>query len=689
MIRKEIRIGNIPCSVTITIQTLDAQKTVRDTAAYDTAVFLEAKAAGEDDTVLSLRFSLPVAAGDIGRGIRLSMTAAVENMTGRVCVPSLQYGPEEGPEAAEYREDRLPSPFVLVYHQSDGTAFGFSKDSVSLFCRRPHRRKGATKYLHETDISSLGYTKKGMFLFHWPYRETEGSVSLDRNGSAPEAFYPMNGAQRTFSFVFTLSSKKAASYSEAIFREYTRSFECTPSPCGGNLSAEDAVTYKIRSLAETYRTFEEGRGAGFFFHFDPTKGYGSLPSGFGSSFRTIPETSYSHVLEYGFTGRQLNAAYLLAKADPARWLERSEVVIDFFVDRCTVASGWVYSLYDISAQKPVFSFGDPNAPRLHYVWNTDKKGNYLRTMVEPIFDLLRCYRLFAQYGTEKARWKACILAFAAFLVRVQDTDGSWYRGYGPDGLPATVDKSQPDRSAEKSGTPIPLPFLCALCELLETDGEYTRALRTSIGKGAEHLLRSSVRSECFRGGTMDNPNVVDKEAAQYTMAALVACYRLTKRKDYLEGARCAAYQFLSWIYTWNAPNLEGAFTDRCTFRTRGMGGINSIWGGGVVDIYALFHTAELVYLGRELDEPIFLKAADEIVRASAQCISYPGCTFGFAGIGMQPEGWGICPEGCDDDLIEKGDVWGSLGWIYSATIDGITRYEKFCKNLAADERRKK
>ncbi len=32
------------------------------------------------------------------------------------------------------------------------------------------------------------------------------------------------------------------------------------------------------------------------------------------------------------------------------------------------------------------------------------------------------------------------------------------------------------------------------------------------------------------------------------------------------------------------------------------------------------------------------------------------------------------PQGMDEGMIQKGDIWGTLGWIYSAGIDGVDRY---------------
>lgn len=66
-----------------------------------------------------------------------------------------------------------------------------------------------------------------------------------------------------------------------------------------------------------------------------------------------------------------------------------------------------------------------------------------------------------------------------------------------------------------------------------------------------------MRWELYQGGTMDNPNVVDKEASQYMMAGLYHLYQMTKSPEYLEGALCAAKQFVTWNYIWNAPMRKG------------------------------------------------------------------------------------------------------------------------------------
>ena len=111
---------------------------------------------------------------------------------------------------------------------------------------------------------------------------------------------------------------------------------------------------------------------------------------------------------------------------------------------------------------------------------------------------------------------------------------------------------------------------------------------------------------------------------------------MTKSPEYLEGALCAAKQFVTWNYIWNAPMRKGNILFSRGFCTKGMGAINSIWCGGVVDIYSLFHIRELYLLGKEAEESFLIEMAEDISIATQQILSWSGDTMGFCDSGMQP-----------------------------------------------------
>ncbi|MGG6312113.1 hypothetical protein [Paenibacillus macerans] len=577
--------------------------------------------------------------------------------------------------AKVYMDDRLTYPIVLAYFPDRRRTVSLSRVGLATFAEPPARSKGDSDYLQRTDIGSIGCTRDGgavMYEAYLPYYEGDRSVSLSAKQAPVAAFYPLVEEKFKLETAYELRFAAHDCYADAVFDAFKRAAARHASLLAKlPFSLKQSMAYRMESLKASYRELPEG-GAGFFFHFDPRKGYRSAPSGFGASFVNIPHESYQSILEYGFTGRQINAAYETARREGGEWWSKGKKVIDFFVRHCTTENGWMYTLYDLKRHQPFYSFGDETAPKLHYVSHGDRRGNYLRLMSETALDLLNAYRVYEAQGKSELHWIGAASLFAGFLLRHQNDDGSWYRAFEPDGTPL---KNAPgfgeDEFSAKSATVMPILFLLAFWEMNQDSGKpYLDAAK----RAAEFVLDTYVSQDYYQGGTLDNPNVIDKEAAQYTAAALYALYRATGKKRYLQGADRAAKLFVTWNYIWCAPTIPGTDLAKQRFNTIGCGGINSIWGGGVVDIYSLFHLRELHLLGIAAQEPFYVQMAEWIATGTQQFLSYPGDSMGFADIGMQPEGFGICNQGADEGMIAKGDIWGTLGWIYSAGIHGLGAY---------------
>lgn len=618
-----------------------------------------------------------------GAGIAFSAEIHVGDDTEsfRVGIPSVVYDGKIAGRECGYRsfmEDRLPGVMMVFYDEAAGQYVSVQKLVPAAYAEKEMRLPGESRYLHKTEVTSMGYGKSecAYFKLCWPYEEKETSVALDGTGTPVKAFYPLEEEFET-ELSYRVVVHTAVSFTEAMYTEYCnlayrleeqRYAELAELP----FDREEEMAYRRASVKKTYREFE-GEGAGFFFHFNPQRGYGSAPSGFGTVNHTIPHETYTYVLEYGFTGRQIDIALTLA--EEAEMMGKAEKVIDFFVKECVTENGWVYSLYDVRKGRPFASFGDKEAPKLHYMDYPGKQGNYLRTMTEPMNDLLAAYLWYQKQGVEKAEWITAVERFGEFLLRKQNEDGSWYRAYTPEGESvfmnerAECTEEENDRGRKASAI-IPVIFLCNLAKYVPEHKKYIEAAK----RAGEYTLLHEVRDELYQGGTMDNPNIVDKEASQYVMAGLYHLYKATGDECYLEGSVQAAKQFVTWNYIWNAPMRKGTILAEKNFCTKGMGAINSVWCGGVVDIYSLFHIRELYLLGRETGNVFFERMADWISTAAHQILSWPGDSMGFADSGMQPEGFGICAQGMDDGMIEKGDIWGTLGWIYSAGIGGVKRY---------------
>lgn len=623
-------------------------------------------------------------AGGRKTGIGISVGIPVEGAGSRLRagVPSAVYDgivDEAHREYHSFMEDRLTGPLIILYDEKSGETAAIRKRNSASLSEPEKRERGEGRFLHRTDVVSLGYgyDETPYFVMRFPYEEKEKSAALDARQTPAEAFYPLDEDRFSYVLEYELAFRRYESFTEALYEEY-KELAGEKAKQGEKTAVlpftrQQEIEFRKQGAAKTYREFGE-KGAGYFFHFDPRKGYGSAPTGFGSSFNTIPHETYTHILEYGFTGRQIDIALTLAKCGREN-MKRGEKVIDFFVNECICKDGWVYSLYDLEQKRPFASFGDAEAPRLHYMAYGDEEGNYLRTMTEPVFDLLKAYRWYRGQGQDKRQWIDAVHTYASFLLKKQNKDGSWYRAYTKAGNPVFMneDESQTDKEREqgrKGSTMIPVPFLC---ELAQEDGQDTRYRDAAVQAG-NYTLNHELRQELYRGGTMDNPNIVDKEAAQYAMAGMYSLYQLTGEEKYIRAAGKAARQFVTWNYIWNAPMRKGTILQKKGFCTKGMGAINSVWCAGVVDIYSLFHIRELYLTGRAIGEEFMEEMAEWISTAGHQILSWPGDDMGFADVGMQPEGFGICAQGMDEGMIRKGDIWGTLGWIYSAGIGGMERY---------------
>lgn len=622
--------------------------------------------------------------GEKSNGLQLQLRAGIlDSSKGewRFCAPATHYS-EPGKldtftEAKVYMEDRLTYPVILGYQPASERSIALGRVKLPKVTNAPRRTAAKEScYLQETEVGSLGYSvndgNEVILQAFWPYHEGDRSVALDAKRTPVSAYYPLEGKVFEMDLAYDFRIGQAETFADAVYSTFKAyAVLQSPKPVELPFTLDQSIEYRNVSLRNSYRELAGG-GAGFFFHFDPRHGYSSEPSGFGTSFNNIPHESYTRILEYGFTGRQINTAYTLAKSDGGEWIEKGRKVTQFFVDRLSTPSGFLYSLFDIEKDKPFASFGEAGAPKLHYISHGDVPGNYLRTMVEPAFDLLLNYQLYASLGTKQTSWLDTTLRFAGFLLKNQNDDGSWYRAYEPDGTPLkNAEGFGNDEFSSKSASSIPILYLIAIGKEC---GEKGQPFFDAARQAGDYVMKTYVPKDHYLGGTLDNPNVIDKEAAQYTMAALYGLYKLTGDEQYLHGSVRAGKIFATWNYIWNAPHLSGTDLARVQFQTVGTGGINSIWGGGVVDIYSLFHIGELDRLGAEIGETFFRSMAEWIAIGTQQLLSHPGDLMGFADLGMQPEGFGICNQGIDEGMIAKGDIWGTLGWIYSAGIYGLGKY---------------
>ena len=619
-------------------------------------------------------------------GFQLHLKLGLSPASYRFFAPGMVYSPDQYAEHTRlsFCDHRLAYPLVAAYNATTRQAICLSRVSLAKFDRRAQRSQKEKRFLQSTDIGALGFVPVAASALeaYWPYDEGDTSALLDAQGSPATALYPLeDGVDITL--VYEIATFEAEDYADAVFAAFRNAYALAkPQPPQLHFTLQDAIHFRLSSLENTYHEWNSD-GAGFVLNFDPEKGYRMQARAFGASFTNHQTGESQDILEYGFTGRQISAAFMLAEYEGGQWVERGRRVLDFFIRHMTQPSGWVFTLYHLRKQRPLYTVGDLDGPVLHYLARANLPGNYTRMMVEAMGDVLLFYQQQRRQGHIHDHWLAACHSFAQFLVRYQNADGSWYRAYTSVGEPLhSGEWFGTSEEAAKSATCIPVPYLLSLADELGMEGE---PYREAVRRACSYVLNTTVAQHDYRGGTLDNPNVVDKEAALLTMRALLALYEHSGDKTHLEAAEKAARLAITWNFIWNVPNISETPVGRAEVKSTGWGGINSIWGAGVTDIYSLFFLEELVHLSRLTHQPLYEQIADLIANGTQQILSYPQQSFGFVDVGMQPEGIAFCDQGVDAGLIAKGDIWGGLGWIYTAGTFGLKRYLSAKEALLANK----
>ena len=202
----------------------------------------------------------------------------------------------------------------------------------------------------------------------------------------------------------------------------------------------------------------------------------------------------------GFTGKNLEAAcFLLREADldPTQRGERlrrqAEAIIDSFLRlHVSPPAGEGFSLDD---GRPVCAIGNREV--------------FLRSFGDDIKALLRAYRHERTLGRDHPGWLQWCRHFGDWLLAQEQPAGGFPRSWQP-GTGKVV-------SASPSASFNAIPLLTLLSQ---TTGE-PKYLQAAV-RAAEFCWNHGQASGQFVGGTIDNPDVLDKEAGTLSLEAYLA-----------------------------------------------------------------------------------------------------------------------------------------------------------------------
>jgi hypothetical protein len=196
-------------------------------------------------------------------------------------------------------------------------------------------------------------------------------------------------------------------------------------------------------------------------------------------------------------------------------------------------------------------------------------------------------------------------------------------------------------------------------------------------RAAEYAWSSGQSNGLFAGGTIDNPDVIDKEAGTLSLEAYLAAYEATKEKKWLDRAAVAADFAETWIYCWNVPmpadENGGELQWKRGVPTVGLQLIST--GHSLADEYMSFDADEFARMYVYAGDAHYLNVARILLHNTKVMLALPGRTFDLKGPGWQQEHWSLAPvRGFG---IHR--LW--LPWVSTSQLNGIVELEEFDRGL--------
>ena len=254
--------------------------------------------------------------------------------------------------------------------------------------------------------------------------------------------------------------------------------------------------------------------------------------------------------------------------------------------------------------------------------------------------LLLSYLSEKESGVEHAAWLSAVTGFCDKLIEIQNTDGSWNRGYTLEGEPIHKPEMWFGATDMERGSGALFP-----CEVLFALFEHTgeEKLLNSARRAARYILETYVPDAVYLGGLNDTTHIksvkIDAVGVMFAMRSLLLAYEYTKERPFLQGARDAARILGSWTYLWDVPFDPNTLLGRYRFATTGWAGCDAIPAGSYVDDEFQEFVPDLIRIAQYCGDRELAVLAKIVSRGMQHGLSMPQCDYGYAMMGVQCEGF--------------------------------------------------
>lgn len=344
---------------------------------------------------------------------------------------------------------------------------------------------------------------------------------------------------------------------------------------------------------------------------------------------------------------ELSRTYPTGRADSLR--ETAEAIAASFVRlKMSPPEGEGFNLDD----------GTPSCARRR------EQTMFLRCFGDDLKMLLQAYEREKQLGREHPEWLAWCREFTDWLLPQQRADGGFPRSW------KLGSNEVASASPNSSFNAVPL---LVLMNRLTGEPKY---LEAAI-RAADFCWHNGQSRGRFVGGTIDNPDVLDKEAATISLEAYLALYEATRDTTWLAYARGAADYAETWIYLWNVPMpAEDNPPPRHWTSGASTVGVQLIaTGHSLVDQYMCFDADDFARLYKYTGDAHYYEVARLLLHSTKSMLALPGRTFDLAGPGWQQEHWSMAPR----RGVGLHRRW--LPWVSTSHLNGIFGLMNFDQEL--------
>ncbi len=380
----------------------------------------------------------------------------------------------------------------------------------------------------ELQYGSVGYTIQGGLSVDFCYPSLECPTVYYTNLKTKGIFHPLTEDVK-HTYKLSIIPEYRDTYAESMTETFKAAYMTESPAVTDKINIDDIYDYNIEVFTRTYREYGTGKviAAGVPWSIDLARGY-----------------AVEYTFQMGFVGQQTSVGYNLLRAGYTdkndEMISQGKAIIDFWTSN-TIMKDAV----------PIVWWDPRNDPTAGH---TRGYPSFLRCFVDGMEGILDAYKITLENGEENEDWYAALVKVGDFLAENQNDDGSFYRAYFTNGRVCTDTTDSRYQGTSKLNTPVAIRYLAKMYELTG-DEKYKAAAVAAADYSYETLF---IEHEKYVGGTPDNANTVDKEAAIYALYGFNAAYGLTGDEKYLRASEHAAASAMSWVYAYDfaCPSTE-------------------------------------------------------------------------------------------------------------------------------------